>query len=405
MNILILTDEIFPDAIGGVGKSVYNECVALVRRGHHVTVVVRSVKADLAATTTQDGIIVHRLQGPVRSSKAYYLYPLYILFHLTRWLRQSPNPFDVIYTFNPLYILPTRWVSRWRSVSLVHVFYSSMSAEIRINAKRGKYGRLRILADGAAFLLYQMEKWAFSSAKRILPRSQYTRETFQQLFPQIPANEPMPTGVDIDVYKVIPIEEARQKVSLPSERPILITVRRLEGRMGLHNLITAIAQVRQTYPNVLLLITGKGYLRESLEKLVAEKDLQDNVRFLGFVSEADLPFYLASANAFVLPTEMLEGFGLATVEALATGVPAIGTPVGATPEILSPLDPKLITSDITPESIAETITYWLSHPEELSTLKQRSRTHVEQHYDANLVAQQLETLFASLVSTSPPSSS
>lgn len=397
MKILVLTDEIFPDAIGGVGKSVHNECVALVRRGHQVTVVVRSLNPTLAPTLLYNGITIHRLKGFPRNHLLYHLYPIGILVTLRRWLRQHPENVDILYCFNPIYILPVRWTSYWRKIPLIHVFYSSMAAEIRINANQGKYGRRKFLASFASRILYQVEKWAFSKASLILPRSQYTLETFKSLFPKVTVKTTLPTGVDITYYKVTPRHEARAKVNLPVERPILITVRRLEGRMGLHSLITAMTEVSRNYPDVLLLITGKGHLRESLENLVVERQLQANVRFLGFVSEEDLPFYLSSADLFVLPTEMLEGFGLATVEALATGVPAMGTPVGATPEILAPIDPKLVTRDSSAESLAETMLYWFNHQDELNALKVRSRAHVEQHYDAAIIAQQLETLFQSLL--------
>jgi glycosyltransferase involved in cell wall biosynthesis len=45
-----------------------------------------------------------------------------------------------------------------------------------------------------------------------------------------------------------------------------------------------------------------------------------------------------AADLFVLPTTAYEGFGMATVEALASGTPAVGTAIGATPEVLGPLD-------------------------------------------------------------------
>ena len=70
----------------------------------------------------------------------------------------------------------------------------------------------------------------------------------------------------------------------------------------------------------------------------AQLGLDKHVTFLGFVPDADLPRYYQAADVFVLPTRELEGFGLVTAEALACGTPVLGTPVGATPELLEPLD-------------------------------------------------------------------
>jgi len=68
--------------------------------------------------------------------------------------------------------------------------------------------------------------------------------------------------------------------------------------MGLTNLIEAIAQVREHHPQVLLLIAGRGYLQPTLEALIAQHHLEDHVRLLGFVSEEQLPLYLASSDLF-----------------------------------------------------------------------------------------------------------
>jgi len=61
------------------------------------------------------------------------------------------------------------------------------------------------------------------------------------------------------------------------------------------------------------------------------------------------------ADLFVLPTLELEGFGLVTLEALASGVPVLGTPVGGTVEILKNLNPKLLFKDASSESRARLI--------------------------------------------------
>jgi glycosyltransferase involved in cell wall biosynthesis len=63
---------------------------------------------------------------------------------------------------------------------------------------------------------------------------------------------------------------------------------------------------------------------------------------LGFVPEAELPLRYAAADCTVMPSLDLEGFGLATVEALACGTPVLGSRRRATPEILEPLDNALL---------------------------------------------------------------
>jgi glycosyltransferase involved in cell wall biosynthesis len=396
MNILVLTDEIYPDGVSGIGKSVYNECVALAQRGHNVTVVVRALGGALPQHALVEGVSVHRFAGPARAHPLYHLYPLVILLSLTRWLLGHRTAFDVVYSFNPLYILPAWWTGTLRQRALVHSFYSSIADEIRINADRGKYARRRWLGHLAAAVLGAQERFALGKVDGFLARSVYTRDTLRRVFPPAKILAVLPTGVDIGIYTRRDPHEARSALGLPLDRPILITVRRLEGRMGLHQLMHAMQIVRQTHPSALLLIAGKGYLRPELEQLSADLQITEQVRFLGFVSESDLPVVLSAADAFVLPTEMLEGFGLATVESMAAGTPAIGTPVGATPELLSPLDARLITRDSSPGALAEAIADWLDRPEDLAALRSRVRAEVETKYSADGVAAALESLFAEM---------
>jgi glycosyltransferase involved in cell wall biosynthesis len=83
--------------------------------------------------------------------------------------------------------------------------------------------------------------------------------------------------------------------------------------------------------------------------------LDDRVELLGRVSDEDLPLWHKAADLFVLPSVAYEGFGLVTAEALASGTPVVGTPIGATPELLEPLDSRLLARGIDPATLAAAI--------------------------------------------------
>jgi glycosyltransferase involved in cell wall biosynthesis len=396
MHILVVSDEIFPDAIGGVGKSLYNECVALVHRGHQITVLVRALNPTLPKVTDLDGFRIIRFFGPPRSSKLYYLYPFAIPFQVMRHLRRLPNDFDLIYMHNSLYEIPV-WLLGIKK-PVICTFYSAVDAYIQSNIERGKYGRLAPFAVVGAWLLGRIESWAFSRINLVFPRSQSVLRELHQHYPKAPVPKYLiPLGININLYKPHPQPDARQKLGLPQNRPIFITVRRLEGRMGLTNLIDAMRQVCQHEPQALLLIAGKGYLRDQLEERIRSYGLEHNVRLLGFVSEAELPLYLSASDLFVLPTESLEGFGLATIEALASGLPVAGTPAGATPEILEPISPNLVMRDTSAAAISERLIYWLEHYNQLSPLGVRCRAYAQDNFDAENIAAQLETLFEDVI--------
>jgi glycosyltransferase involved in cell wall biosynthesis len=199
-----------------------------------------------------------------------------------------------------------------------------------------------------------------------------------------------PGGVDLDTFApATDPRTVRTALGLPLDRPLLLTIRRLYARMGLENLVAAMARVVQQQSEALLLIGGTGPRRAHLEALISRLGLSDQVRLLGRVSEDDLPRYYQAADLFVLPTVALEGFGLVTLEALACGTPVVGTPVGGTPEILAPLHPRLLCASPGPEDVAETVLDVLADP---PVSRSQCRSFVEARYSWDRLADDLEGL-------------
>jgi glycosyltransferase involved in cell wall biosynthesis len=180
----------------------------------------------------------------------------------------------------------------------------------------------------------------------------------------------------------------------------LFTVRNLVPRMGLENLLEAMTMLGEEQRNLLLLIGGEGQLRPRLEELIRSRGLQDSVQLLGFVPEDQLAKYYQASDMVVLPTLQLEGFGLVTVEALACGTPVMGTPVGAIPEVLSTVDPLLVTEGTDGLSLAKTLRLLLKRfrdqPGERERFSKKGREVVERRYNWAAHTADLDRLFASL---------
>jgi glycosyltransferase involved in cell wall biosynthesis len=209
----------------------------------------------------------------------------------------------------------------------------------------------------------------------------------------------IPGGVDVNAF--FPLEPdqdrsaLREALQLPTDRPVLLTVRRLEARMGLDNLILAAGQIVERAPELdfLIVIGGKGALREKLQALVKQNDLENRVRLVGMITREHLPYYYRSADVFILPTLAIEGFGLVTVEALASGLSVLGTPVGGTVEILKDIDESLLFPGTTPEALSRRIEKFLKNPKPFEALKSRCRERAVQYYSWEKVLDLIEDEF------------
>jgi glycosyltransferase involved in cell wall biosynthesis len=151
-------------------------------------------------------------------------------------------------------------------------------------------------------------------------------------------------GVDLDRY-CLPSggkTAAKDALKLPAKKTAFLTVRNLVPRMGLETLIESFGQSSVLREKGLLLIGGRGFLEDHLKAQVESANLQDAVRFMGYIAEKDLPLFYQASDFFVLPTRELEGFGLVNLEAMASGTPVLGTPVGGIPEVIGLFDKRLI---------------------------------------------------------------
>lgn len=205
----------------------------------------------------------------------------------------------------------------------------------------------------------------------------------------------IPGGVDIQRFQAnLSRQDARSKLNWPDNRPILFTSRRLVHRVGVDKLLEAIATIKPRIPDVWLAIAGRGHIQAALQQQATELGLEDNVKFLGFIPDEDLPLAYQAADFTIMPSQSFEGFGLAVVESLACGTPVICTPVGGMPEILSSFSPDLITTSTAASAIAEKLEQALLQ-KLLIPSRETCHQYAATHFNWQKIAQQVrEVLLA-----------
>jgi glycosyltransferase involved in cell wall biosynthesis len=175
----------------------------------------------------------------------------------------------------------------------------------------------------------------------------------------------------IDTTRFFPARDAPDGRPEPGSPPMLFTARRLIPRTGVDELIRAMPIVLGAWPGAKLMIAGTGALEPELRALAQRLGVAERVELLGRISDDELVRSYRRATLVVMPTRELEGFGLTTAEALACGAVVVGTPAGATPELLAPIDPGLVTHDQSAASIAAAVVELLGQPDRLHQLRAR----------------------------------
>jgi glycosyltransferase involved in cell wall biosynthesis len=196
----------------------------------------------------------------------------------------------------------------------------------------------------------------------------------------------IPGGVDITHFSpTLSSQQARSQLNWPSDKIILFTPRRLVSRMGIDTLLTSLKYIKQIIPDIWLAIAGRGPLRPILELQAKEQGLSNHVTFLGYLPDELLPIAYQAADLTVVPSQVLEGFGLILVESLACGTPVVCTPVGGMPEILEPLNPHLITQSPDEKAISACLLNFLKDNLELPS-QEACREYAVTNFDWNLIA-------------------
>lgn len=401
MRVLVISDVSPVVVLGGSERALWEGAKGLAARGHQVRLVCRAPDGETSRTLVHQGVPI-RYFAVDRRSLARFVRTSIVEARRAVVAEVSAHGADVLHVQQPLSALGALTSPAGRRLPSLYTFHSPAPLEYRL--RRGMTGLHRGGAAGyaGAGLLWTIERASLRRATRLHVLSEFSAQLLRRLY-RIPRERivKIPGGVDIDHFRPAPDRPAlRRELGLPADRPLLFTLRNLEPRMGLDNLIRALDLLRRRRPDVLLLVGGAGPLRRELQALAQSLNLDAQVRFLGFVADAELPRYYAAADAFVLPTRALEGFGLVTVEALACGTPVLGTPVGATPEILAPLSPALVFDDATAGAMAGGLWHFVDQlerdPPAIQRLREASRRHAEAHYSWSRSVGDLETALGRL---------
>lgn len=405
MNIIVLAEVSAAAVIGGAERMLREQTVGLRRRGHEVRVITRTPLGDTRPTVAVGGadevrdVIEHRYPVSRRNELMFVLSSATNSLRVFDRLCRASRP-EVVLIHQSLAALGPILRRRAGVRTWVYACHSLAHEEYRSRVPPGTTLLQRVRYGLNARLRRWCERVVMGRCARIVVMSEFMKRRVREAHGIAEARMRVLPGC-ADLARFHPPEDraaVRRALKLPPERVILLTVRNLVPRMGLDNLLHAIARLRRDAPdvvrNILLLIGGDGPRRALLERLIAEAELGEHVRLLGFIAEDALPRYYQAADLVLMPTQELEGFGLVTVEALACGTPVLGTPVGAIPEVLARLDPGLVADGSDAEALAGAILRILrrfrDQPGERPRLAAKGRALVEREYNWDRHSERLE---------------
>jgi len=391
MRIAMIIQSYYPH-IGGAERQLAAIAPRMKERGHDVRIYTRRYDTNLAPYEEIDGVQVYRLPTPGPKAAASLSFTLSAQSKLLKF-----RP-DVIHAHELLSPSTTAVLAK----QLLNV---PVVAKVLTGGSYGDVWKLQHRWSGrtrAAIFVRQID--------RFIAISQEINSELADI--EIPASQRVliPNGVDVERFSPLsPIEkqQLRQTLGIP-QGPIAIFSGRLTQQKRLDLLIEAWEGVRTHHPNATLIILGTGEDEQALHQMARERfsenqgarceagenQLDENcIKFIGRTE--DVAPYLKAADLFVLPSSA-EGLSNSLLEAMATGLPAVVTNVGAAPELIETGKNGWLVPPEQSAELSQAIVNAFDQKDALPDFGKWARQKVVQDYSLTSVVDKLINLYATL---------
>lgn len=279
------------------------------------------------------------------------------LRHLIRFFKEYPQ--DVIHAHLTTANILGTWVGRWLGLPSIATLHST-------SLETGLRGRMELLT------MHHL-------TDKVVAVGHSVKDAYQEA---VPASK---LTVLPNAVKLLPQLSLAERTSVRHEvtgdpnRCILIAVGRLVAAKGYEDLITAFAQVQQSFKNATLLIVGDGPMRVVMEAKIREHGMEDHIRLLG--QRSDVPRLLAAADVFVSSSHW-EGLPVSILEAMSAGLPIVATSVGDIPHVLRD-GLGIVVPTKQPDELAMALCAMLGDHQKRVRMGQAAREHVQLHYSTD----------------------
>lgn len=206
----------------------------------------------------------------------------------------------------------------------------------------------------------------------------------------------IPNCVDTARFRPSPTlrDATRQSLGLPAEALVLGSVARLSPQKRPEALVRLLHALRPRFPELYLVLAGSGPLEAAMRHLVDRLGLTERVRFAGF--RADVETLLPAFDVHLLLSQR-EGFGIATIEAMACGVPAVATDIPGNADVLRDSPGGLLVPLDDEPAVTAAVAALLVDPHRRARMGAAGRADVERRFSLPRVQAQVQAFYRDLV--------
>jgi len=182
----------------------------------------------------------------------------------------------------------------------------------------------------------------------------------------------------------------------------VVTIARLVEKKGVEYGIKAIAKILKHHKKLQYIIIGSGPLLKAIQNLIKSLQIGDSVKLLGRQRQDAIIDILNKSHLLIAPSvtgkdDDQEGIPVSLLEAMATGIPVVSTQHSGITELVE----NGVTGFLVPErhidSLAERISYLISHPDVCAQMGLAARAHIEKHFNIEKLNNRLTEIYKELL--------
>jgi glycosyltransferase involved in cell wall biosynthesis len=383
MKRILIFAAYFHPHIGGYEKIVYELSRRLVQSGYEIDILTCNTE-KAPAFEELDGIKIYRLPCWNALNSLYPIpKPYPTSFRILRKLLRKN--YDVIHTQTRFFITSFLGLifAKLKRTPLVHTEHGTRHSTVP-NKVIDLISRAYDHSIGALLV---------KSARKNIGVSEAACEFLKHLGA---ANaQVIYNGIDTSIFKREDTN-CRQKLGISNDDIVITFVGRLIYAKGAQDLISAFPRIKDTAPNVKLLIVGDGPYSDELKKLAHQTNCHNSILFSGQKNQAELIEILSATDIFVNPSYS-EGLPTSVMEAASIGLPIIATDVGGTKEIITTDETGILVQKRDVGQLAEELYRLLADAELRGKLGKSARILAERKFNWDKITGEYIKLYTSLV--------
>ncbi len=406
-RIAMLSEHASPVALLGSedagGQNVYVDQVSrnVAALGFQVDVFTRRDSEELPDELDwAPGVRVVNLRaGAARFIKKdpMWLYMPRFRDRILEYARRSPGRYDLIHA--------NFWMSGWVACQLKPLLNVPV---VEIFHALGKVKRLHQGdADTSPEDRVVVEYGIIDDADRIIAQCPNEMHELVTLYDADPTKiEVIPSAVDVETFRPIPRDKARQELGLDPNEWIVVYVGRMLPRKGIDNLLQAFAELApRTSTSLRLLVVGGETIDgdpmqtpeiRRLADIASLHHIRDRVTFTGKRSQGELKSYYSAADVAVT-TPWYEPFGLTPLEAMACGTPVIGSDVGGIKFTVVDGETGFLVPARDPAALAQRLERLLADRSLARRMGRAARVRVEKFFTWRKVGERTAELYEAML--------